>query len=299
MNLSHLHYFTTLAQTKSFQATAQLESITQPTLSQAINGLERELDAQLFIRKKGSVELTEKGTLFYQYVSTSLRFLSNGVNMVKEDPMNYRFEMRMGSIFTAQSKEWSHLIYEFRQQTQLNVTINIQQDSPDALKRKLCNGDLDVAFVAEIPDDPEIAGFPCWTQQAVLIVNKQHPFAQRSSVSLDDLEGQYLISYKLEGSLGKALSQLIGDTPLQVGYRYKEEITLASLVLANPDVMAIACRSWLLEAYRSEVCLIPIKEAPDAFRTLYVAYRTSALDNKAVKEFIDLARKMVATDKLD
>lgn len=52
MNLSHLHYFETLAQTKNFQEAAQQESITQPTLSQAINGLEKELGCQLFIRKK-------------------------------------------------------------------------------------------------------------------------------------------------------------------------------------------------------------------------------------------------------
>lgn len=52
MNLSHLHYFETLAETKNFQEAAQVESITQPTLSQAINGLEKELAVGFLFEKK-------------------------------------------------------------------------------------------------------------------------------------------------------------------------------------------------------------------------------------------------------
>lgn len=43
MNLAHLYYFKTLAETKNRRQTAQSLSITQPTLSQAISKLEAEL----------------------------------------------------------------------------------------------------------------------------------------------------------------------------------------------------------------------------------------------------------------
>ena len=292
MNLSHLHYFITLAETKNFHDAAQTESITQPTLSQAINGLERELGCQLFIRKKGSVELTEKGALFHQYVSTSLRFLNNGIDAVRDNPEQQKQEIRMGSIYSAQSKEWSHLIYEFRKRTNFDVTITISQSPAETLMRKLKDGSLDIAFVDSTTEDAEIGYLPCWTQELTLLVNRQHPFAKRESVSLDDLMGHYLISYDLQSPLGVALAELIDGKKLQVGYRYKEEITLASIVLANPDVIALACRSWLLEAYRNEVCMLPIEEAPKDFRTLYIAYRVNAQRNKAVEQFISLASEL-------
>lgn len=291
MNLSHLQYFETLAETKSFKKTAKLKSITQPTLSQAINGLEKELGCQLFIRKKGSVELTDKGAQFHQYVSTSLRFLNTGIRLAQEGLFSKK-EIRMGSIYSAQSKEWSHLIYEFRKQTDQEVTFNIIQATASSLQTKLNDGSLDIAFIDRSLSTPEIRSMPCWTQELRLLVNKSHPFARFSEVSLDDLVDQYLISYNLENPSGKALSALINGRPLNVGYRYADEITLASIVLANPDVMALACKSWLLKAYDNEVCVLPIKEAPKGFRQLYLAYRLSALRNSAVKEFLELAKTM-------
>lgn len=291
MNLSHLHYFETLAQTKNFQEAAQQESITQPTLSQAINGLEKELGCQLFIRKKGSVDLTEKGVQFHQYVSTSLRFLRAGIESAQNDSSTKQ-EIRLGSIYSAQSKEWSNLIYEFRKQTKLEVTFNIIQAPSETLKAKLKSGALDMAFIDEPLSNSELEFLPCWSQELKLLVNKQHPLAKKSSLSLDDLIGHYLISYDLQGSLGEDLAALIDGKPLQVGYRYKDEITLASIVLANPDVMALACQSWLLKAYTDEIRLLAIDEAPKDFRQLYIVYRLSALQNSAVYEFLELAKEL-------
>lgn len=291
MNLSHLHYFETLAQTKNFQEAAQQESITQPTLSQAINGLEKELGCQLFIRKKGSVDLTEKGVQFHQYVSTSLRFLRAGIESAQNDSSTKQ-EIRLGSIYSAQSKEWSNLIYEFRKQTKLEVTFNIIQAPSETLKAKLKSGALDMAFIDEPLSNSELEFLPCWSQELKLLVNKQHPLAKKSSLSLDDLIGHYLISYDLQGPLGEDLAALIDGKPLQVGYRYKDEITLASIVLANPDVMALACQSWLLKAYTDEIRLLSIDEAPKDFRQLYIVYRLSALQNSAVYEFLELAKEL-------
>ncbi len=291
MNLSHLHYFETLAQTKNFQEAAQQESITQPTLSQAINGLEKELGCQLFIRKKGSVDLTEKGVQFHQYVSTSLRFLRAGIESAQNDSSTKQ-EIRLGSIYSAQSKEWSNLIYEFRKQTKLEVTFNIIQAPSETLKAKLKSGALDMAFIDEPLSNSELEFLPCWSQELKLLVNKQHPLAKKSSLSLDDLIGHYLISYDLQGPLGEDLAALIDGKPLQVGYRYKDEITLASIVLANPDVMALACQSWLLKAYTDEIRLLAIDEAPKDFRQLYIVYRLSALQNSAVYEFLELAKEL-------
>ena len=291
MNLSHLHYFETLAQTKNFQEAAQQESITQPTLSQAINGLEKELGCQLFIRKKGSVDLTEKGVQFHQYVSTSLRFLRAGIESAQNDSSTKQ-EIRLGSIYSAQSKEWSNLIYEFRKQTKLEVTFNIIQAPSETLKAKLKSGALDMAFIDEPLSNSELEFLPCWSQELKLLVNKQHPLAKKSSLSLDDLIGHYLISYDLQGPLGEDLAALNDGKPLQVGYRYKDEITLASIVLANPDVMALACQSWLLKAYTDEIRLLAIDEAPKDFRQLYIVYRLSALQNSAVYEFLELAKEL-------
>ena len=116
MNLDHLYYFKALVETGSRNGTARIMSITQPTLSLAISKLEKELGVSLVEKKKGAVELTKDGRAFYEYVATSLRFLDNGVALLREKQGAFnRTEINVGAIYSVQDENWSKVIYEFRQ----------------------------------------------------------------------------------------------------------------------------------------------------------------------------------------
>lgn len=83
MNLDHLNYFKTLVELRSRSATAEKLSITPSTLSLALGKLEQEVGVPLIEKKRGVVELTSEGESFYEYVDASLRFLNNGLKMLK------------------------------------------------------------------------------------------------------------------------------------------------------------------------------------------------------------------------
>lgn len=84
MNLDHLTYFKTLVELGSRSETAEHLSITPSTLSLALSKLEQEVGVPLIQKKRGSVELTNEGEAFYEYVEISLRFLNNGLKLLQE-----------------------------------------------------------------------------------------------------------------------------------------------------------------------------------------------------------------------
>lgn len=298
MNLSQLRYFKALAENKSFKTTVKTELISQSALSLAISRLEEELGCELFVRKKGSVDLTQEGEAFYQYISAGLRFIDNGVELVRDTSGEQKKEITIGAIYSAQSKDWSEVIYEYRKQTRGNVKIHVKQTTTQGVIKGLKRGTIDVAFGGTMGEDPDLCFFPCWTQQAALVVNKRHPFSNRREISLDELRGHYLISYYLEGPLAPELLRLVDGYDLQIDCLYADEITLASIVAANPDIMAIACRSWLLDAYLDEIKTIRIKEAPHDFRQLYMSYRVDIEQPKVVQKFIDVAKEVYRQQSL-
>lgn len=208
MNLDHLNYFKTLVELRSRSATAEKLSITPSTLSLALGKLEQEVGVPLIEKKRGAVELTSEGESFYEYVDASLRFLNNGLKMLKEKQFGSQREIVVGTVFSVQSKDWSRIINQFRVRTHGAVLVKVDQSSTPALIEKIKRGVVDVAFAGTMGEDPDIRFDPCWTQEAVLAVNRLHPLASRDEISLKELMGHYLISYNLTGPLGAELTNL-------------------------------------------------------------------------------------------
>lgn len=295
MNLSHLYYFRELALRKNRRETAEALNISQPTLSQAISKLESELGVGLVAKNRSGVVLTEEGEAFSHYVESSLSYLDSGIDFVRKRNADKPRVINVGAVFSAQNKDWSRILYEFRRRTGGDTQINVIQSTTPDILLKLRNGKVDVAFAgpdnAEMSiNDAEMRFHPCWKQQATLVVNRLHPFANQDCLSLDSLEGQHIVSYALDGPLGPSVTNLLkGHENLYVETLYSDEITLASIVLANPDIIAIACRSWLLDAYQDELKCIDIAEAPDCFRQIYICYRLHQNHSPIIKAFLKVA----------
>ena len=79
MNLNQLYYFVALAQTEHYCKTAEMLSITQPSLSHAISNLEDELGTILFEKRGRNIALTKYGKIFLEYATEYLQILEAGV----------------------------------------------------------------------------------------------------------------------------------------------------------------------------------------------------------------------------
>lgn len=292
MNLDHLRYFKTLVELGNRNETAQKLTITPSTLSLAITKLENEIGVPLFEKTRGSVRPTEKGRAFYEYVSTSLRFLDNGLSLIQENIEDgVQKQINIGTTYSVQDKDWSRIINQFRLKTHGDVQINITQSTTPALLTSIKRGLVDLAFAGTMGPDSEIVFYPCWTQEICLVVNRRHPFADREELSLEELVGHYLVSYTLAGPLGSELTALVKGYNLSIDCLYSDEITLASIVAGNPDIMALACRSWLLDSYRDEVNLVKIAEAPETFHQLYLCSKAGIEHRGVVRSFLDIAEE--------
>ncbi len=79
MNLSQLYYFRKLAEVKHYTHAAEELFISQPTLSNSISQLERELGIPLFEREGRKIKLTKYGEEFYQYATEAVNALEKGI----------------------------------------------------------------------------------------------------------------------------------------------------------------------------------------------------------------------------
>ena len=128
MELRLLRYFLAVAREESITGATEVLHVTQPTLSRQLSELEEELGAQLLVRGKRKVTLTEKGVLFRQraeeiirlaekaeqeiktpdlfaggdiYIgcaeSDSMRFLAKTAKALQQDYQNLRYHLSSGN----------------------------------------------------------------------------------------------------------------------------------------------------------------------------------------------------------
>lgn len=292
MNLAHLYYFKKLVEVKNYSRAAKELFIAQPTLSLAVSNLEKELGVALVKKKRHALELTVDGEEFYEAVVVATNALDNAVSFIRERASVEFGVMTVGTVYSIQSQAWSEAIRDYRKRSHSKVQFKWKQGTTESLMHELKNGSVDVIFAGVLgKGDSEIASIPSFTQRVALVVNRSHPLAARSEISLSELGGTRLITYRnTTGPFADEINGLLSKAPgLNVSCEYNDEITLCSLVTADPSTMAIACHSWLLDAF-PDIVPIPIKEAPTDFHTFYVSYRKRERLHFAVEEFVSFMK---------
>jgi DNA-binding transcriptional LysR family regulator len=78
-----INLFIQVARTRSFSVTARERGVSQPTVSRAIAGLEKELGVALFARNPRAVTLTEAGADYFSRVEVVLNALDEATDVVR------------------------------------------------------------------------------------------------------------------------------------------------------------------------------------------------------------------------
>lgn len=143
MNLSHLRYFISLADSKHFANTAKSLSIARSTLSLAISNLEQDLGAPLFTKNGSTFLLTPYGKEFYRYASLALKNIETGRQRVRI-MVNSKVEtLRIGVPFSIQNEDWSRMMRAFRAHLDENTSVKVLQGFSAGLLRDLAAGTLE------------------------------------------------------------------------------------------------------------------------------------------------------------
>jgi DNA-binding transcriptional LysR family regulator len=114
MTLQQLRYFLAAAEHGSFTAAAASLRLAQPSLSEQVRALERELGVPLFVRAGRSIELTESGRALRRHARRALNAVDDGRQAVAEVRQILAGTVTFGVFGTASYYIVADLIAEFR-----------------------------------------------------------------------------------------------------------------------------------------------------------------------------------------
>ncbi|MEU6083491.1 LysR family transcriptional regulator [Streptomyces sp. NPDC047108] len=146
MQFQQLLYFVTVAETRHFTRAAERVHVAQPSLSQQIRALERELGAELFSRARGNIALTDAGEALLPLARRILADTETARYEVQELVQLRSGRVRLGatpSLCTGLLPDVLRAFHDLHPA----IRLELEESGSHDLVRDLARGALDLALV--------------------------------------------------------------------------------------------------------------------------------------------------------
>jgi len=202
MELRHLTYFVTVAETANFTKAAARCFVAQSALSQQVARLETEVGASLFLRNSRSVRLTEAGEVLLPLARRILADVDNAQAELDALRNLRRGRLRLGLLQSAANPLDQIAVIGAFHEKYPDIDIVVTDETSSAMVAAVEAGTLDVAIVGLGPNDlpPSMSQRTLDVDPLVAVVSERHPLARRATVGLAALVGTRPFIHFLAGS---------------------------------------------------------------------------------------------------
>lgn len=295
MELRQLKYFVKTAETLNFSEAARNLYVTQSTLSQQIKTLEEELGTALFQRDSHSVSLTEGGMHLLPLARRTLQDAASCQDQIKDLQQMLTGELNIGVTYSF-SPILTETIKEFIKVypgVKLNIHYETMEDLMDLLRHR--EVDFVLAFKPNRPYE-EIESHALFEDHLSVILRTDHPLADRSLISLKDLE-RHRLAIPAKGLQARnALERYISieDSALNVCLELNEANILLDIVQKNNLITILSEATIRNREYLKAIPLdLPDNQMQGCVHTLKRIYRKRSAD-----EFVKMLRDTTAVQEL-
>jgi DNA-binding transcriptional LysR family regulator len=198
VELRHLEYFVAVAEERHFTRAAERMRVAQSGLSASIRTLERELDAELFVRHTRRVELTDAGHALLTEAHRTLASAAAAKNAVAAVRGLLRGNLIVGSEQCLGVIDLPPVLALFRR-AHPGVEIRLKYAGSGHLVEQIRLGRLNVAFVALPGPPPEgVRLLPLATEEMMLLCHPAHRLAERDTVTVADLLDEDFVDFSAD-----------------------------------------------------------------------------------------------------
>ena len=286
MNLNYIYYFSVLAKTQHYTKAANMLNITQPSLSHAIDEIEKELGCLLFEKDGRNIKLTKYGKLLESHVDIGLKELETGQKEIQylmspnEGLIKLAFIYTLGYSFVPNALKNFHTIPANKQ-----INFSLKQGNTTELLDGLENEKYDLCFASYQSGRNNVCFVPIIVEELVVVVYDEHPLSEKKEVDLSELVDENLIYYSKTSGLRPYIDKLLSDNDIKPNIKFEVEEDSAVLGLVNIKYgIAIVPNIPVIDNFNVKKLKIKNKQDP---RYIYMATIKNRFEAPAISKFIN------------
>lgn len=205
VNFNQLRSFYAVAREFSFTKAAELLCIGQPTVTTQVKALEETYNLQLFVRGPNDLKLTDAGEALLAVAKQIFSLEERAHSLLNTVGNQFAGRMHIGTVGPLfVMKLLSIYIDRF---PLMHVTL--ESANSDTIYQKLLNYEVDVGVIGSDYNDPRLDLVCLGKHEVVIAVPAGHPWAHRTQLHVEELDGQRLIMREKGSMTRRALEEVL------------------------------------------------------------------------------------------
>lgn len=194
MEIHQVRYFLAVCEEKNFTRAAKKSNVSQPSLTRAIQMLEKEFGGNLFDRARASVEMTELGKIVLPYLQDVWRQSTKAKVAAEDFVSNRPHNLHLGIMCTIAPKLFVNLLSSFRA-SHPSIQINLIDGNAEMMEEKLFKMDVEAAIycLPHRQPDPRLNYLPLFREQMMIVLPEGHPLSLRTELEMKDLASEQYV----------------------------------------------------------------------------------------------------------
>ncbi len=212
-DLAALDLFLSVVRLGSLSKAAKAHHIAQPSASNRIKNLERQLGLQLLERSPGGSVPTAPGNLVAGWAEVVLRSASELVAGVEALQAKEQGRLRVIASFTIAEYLLPPWLEQFLR-NRPNDSIELEVANSSVVLTRLAEGAADLGFIESPSPAAGMTEHVVGTDRLVVVVGSNHPWRQRPSIPLEALASTPLVLREQGSGTRESLEQFLGQRGL-------------------------------------------------------------------------------------
>ncbi|QKJ94296.1 LysR family transcriptional regulator [Agrobacterium pusense] len=216
INPKHLSAFRAVMVSGSMTGAGKILHVTQPAVTRLIKDLEADLGLTLFARHSGRITPTSHAHILYREVERYFYGLDRVFESARTLRNNRGGQLRIAAMPTLSSRTLPEAIRRFRQKNP-DIDIIIESEVSVHILDAVRNNEVDLGIGRVPKERDEIARLSMPTSYAICILPKNHPLAEKKTVSVTDLSGEAMVTLGSSSLLRLQLDSVLRLAGVTVG----------------------------------------------------------------------------------
>lgn len=288
MTIRHLKIFVTVAEMGKMRSAAERLHISQPSVSQAIREMEDYYGVQLFERLAQRIYITENGKNLLSYarhvVESFEQFEENAFCEAKKEIIRIGGSVSVGTVLLP--KLLKQLKFE-QKEAEIQVTVN----NTAVIEKMIENNELDIAIVEGIVKNSRLVQKEIMEDELVLVAGKAHPFFNRASIQIEELEGQSFVSRENGSAERNQFEQYLLENQIKMKCTWVCSNTEAiKQAVLNGEGLAILSRMLIKKELKEEQFHVISVEGINIKRIIKMIYYENKYFNSTMQRFAEICK---------